>query len=59
MEDKALNSHISDYFNSLFSTIGVQNFNEVLEVIPPLVSGDMNARLLSPVSENKILRATK
>ncbi|GJV71758.1 reverse transcriptase [Tanacetum coccineum] len=54
-----IKSLVRDHFESIFKTSGSHDFQEVIDVLNPVVSDEMNDILQAPVTNEEIYRATK
>nr|GEZ24877.1 reverse transcriptase [Tanacetum cinerariifolium] len=55
----ALNTLIRNHFTSIYTSVGVREFGDVLDVIEPVVTEHMNASLEDIVAVYEIVRAVK
>lgn len=55
----ALNTLILNHFKSIYTSVGVRDFGDVLDVIKPVVTEHMNTSLEDIVVDNEIVRAVK
>ena len=55
----ALNTLILNHFKSIYTSVGVRDFGDVLDVIKPVVTEHMNSSLEDIVVDNEIVRAVK
>ncbi|KAH7849307.1 hypothetical protein Vadar_016040 [Vaccinium darrowii] len=49
-----INAHLGNYFSDLFHSRGNRNLEEVLSVIPEVITPDMNSSLIHAVSDEEI-----
>ncbi|GKA58169.1 reverse transcriptase [Tanacetum coccineum] len=54
-----IKSLVRDHFELIFKTSGSRDFQEVIDVLNPVVSDEMNDILQAPVTNEEIYRATK
>ncbi|KAF7135399.1 hypothetical protein RHSIM_Rhsim08G0131400 [Rhododendron simsii] len=53
-----INEHLFDYFSNLFQTLGSRDLDGVLKHVEKCVTDDMNASLISTVTDEEIKEAT-
>ncbi|CAL5356308.1 unnamed protein product [Camellia sinensis] len=52
-----IDNYIREYFENLFSNVGVRDMESALSVVEPLVSREMNTLLIKPVTDTEIKEA--
>lgn len=54
MDEHQVRSVIKDYFKNLFTSEGPRDWGDILAFIPAVISDDINATLLAPISDEEI-----